>query len=193
MATAKEVLLTSETFLKSVMPISDNVAGKYIQASIREAQEIGFKGIVGFALLKTLKEMVRDETLHDHPAYEELVQESQYYLAYSAVVELCKKVAFKIANMGVVRTSDEHVDSVSLEDVNAISADYQHKADAAAFELQGWIMENCKEFPELGERGFHRIHSNLKSAATCGIWLGGPRGKGPENPYPCSKSVKIIR
>lgn len=193
MAQVKETLLTSETFLKSVLPISDNVAGKYIQASIREAQEIGFKGIVGSALLKRLKEMVADETLSANPMYEELVQEAQYYLAYQAGVELCKKVAFKIANMGVVKTSDEHVEPVPTEDVDKVAADYQNKADMAAYELQGWIMDNCSAFPELGEAGYHKIKANLKSAATCGIWLGGARGKGPAVPYPCSKSVKIVK
>ena len=33
-----EILLTSEAFVKSVTNVSDNLAGKYILPSIREAQ-----------------------------------------------------------------------------------------------------------------------------------------------------------
>ena len=42
-----EILLTSETFVKSVTNVSDNLAGKYILPSIREAQEQGLKSILG--------------------------------------------------------------------------------------------------------------------------------------------------
>ena len=51
----KEYLLVSETFVKSVTSISDNVSGKYIQSSIREAQEIALKSILGTCLLDKLK------------------------------------------------------------------------------------------------------------------------------------------
>lgn len=179
MATANEVLLTSETFVKSVLPISDNIAGKYIQSAIREAQELstGLKGIYGAALLRRVKQLVADDELDAFPMYKELIEESQYYLAYKAATNVCHKVSFKIANMGVVQTSDDNVQPVPMEDVDRIAADFQNTADMAAYELQGWILDNAREFPELGECGCRRIKSNLKSAATCGIWLGGPRGK----------------
>ncbi len=51
-----EILLSSEAFIKSVSSISDNVAGKYILPSLREAQEIGLRGILGDCLLDALKE-----------------------------------------------------------------------------------------------------------------------------------------
>ena len=58
-----EILLTSEVFVKSVSNISDNVAGKYILPSIREAQEIKLKSILGSCLLSTLKMMFSNGTL----------------------------------------------------------------------------------------------------------------------------------
>ena len=40
-----EILLSSEAFVKTVTSISDNLSGKYILPSLREAQEIGLKRI----------------------------------------------------------------------------------------------------------------------------------------------------
>ena len=39
-----EILLSSEKFIKETMSVSDNLSGKYILPSLREAQEIGLKG-----------------------------------------------------------------------------------------------------------------------------------------------------
>ena len=172
-----EILLTSEKFMKSVLPISDNIAGKYIQSSIREAQEIGLKGIVGTALLTAVKNMIAANTLEG--VYKEFVDNAQYYLAYQAAVELQDKVSYKIANMGVVKTSDENLSPASADEIEKVKADYQNKADHMCYELQGWLLENAARMPELDECACHKIHANLKSAATCGLWLGGARGKGP--------------
>ena len=54
-----EILLSSENFIKSVTNISDNVSGKYILASLREAQEIGLKNIIGDCLLEKLKVLIK--------------------------------------------------------------------------------------------------------------------------------------
>ena len=58
-----EVLLTSENFIKSISSISDNTSGKYILPSLREAQEISLKGIIGVPLLGKLKELVENRQI----------------------------------------------------------------------------------------------------------------------------------
>ena len=60
-----EFLLTSEKFVKEVSSISDNVAGKYIQPSIREAQEVWLKSIIGSNLLNYIKALGLAKTLDD--------------------------------------------------------------------------------------------------------------------------------
>lgn len=184
-----EILLTSENFMKSVLPISDNIAGKYIQASIREAQEIGLKGIIGTALLAAVKSKIAGNSLDG--AYKEFVDAAQYYLVYQAAVELQDKVSYKIANMGVVKTSDENLSPASADEIEKVKAGYQNKADHECYELQGWLLENAARLPELDECACHKIHSNLKSAATCGLWLGGARGKGPARPV-CGRGGRFI-
>ena len=174
-----EILLTSETFVKSVSNISDNVAGKYILPSIREAQEIKLKFILGSCLLSALKLMVGNGTLDaaGNEKYKELVDECQYFLAYSAVVELLPKISYKIGNFGVAKSQDENLQVATQDEIAKQEYYYQGKADYYALELQQWVLDNRSSFPELDECQCGKIRSNLYSAATCGLWLGGPRGR----------------
>lgn len=174
-----EILLSSETFIKSVTNISDNVAGKYILSSLREAQEISLKGILGDALLSKLKSLVQGRSIegHDNIQYKDLLNKCQYYLAYTTIVELICKVSFKIGNAGVVKTSDENLQVATLQEVVLQKEYYQGKADFHAMEIQNYILDNLSAFPEVNECDCRKIHSNLHSAATCGFFLGGARGK----------------
>ena len=61
-----EILLTSEAFVKSVTNVSDNLAGKYILPSIREAQEQGLKGILGDPLLAKVKDLTGGNSLESN-------------------------------------------------------------------------------------------------------------------------------
>ena len=179
-----DILLTSEAFVKSVSSISDNVAGKYIKPSIREAQEIALKSIVGSCLLDRLKVLVADGRINQDAFsdYKALIDQAQYFLAYAAIVEVTTKVSYKVGNFGVAKSSDENLQNATQDEIVKLQYYYQSKADFCALELQQWIMDNRASFPELSASCCDRIRANLYSAATCGIWMGGPRGKGP---VPC--------
>jgi hypothetical protein len=174
-----EILLSSEAFVKRVTSASDNLSGKYILPSLREAQEIGLRGILGDDLLAKLKALVKSETLETKSGgvYKTLVDHCQYYLAYMTIVEVTNKVSYKVGNFGVTKTQDENLQVASQDEIAKMQYYYQSKADHCCLELQNYILNNRRAFPELSEGDCHRIHSNLYSAASCGIWLGGPRGK----------------
>lgn len=174
-----QVLLTSETFVRSVGSVSDNIAGKYIRPAIREAQDIKLRGIVGDTLLAKLKALVGDGTIDDpaNAAYKTLLDRAQYLIAYNAIVEVAQKVTYKIANAGVVKTPDENVQVVDHPDMALTQEYYQSKADSSALDLQNFLLNNSGDYPELTTGDCHRIKSNLYSAASCGIFLGGARGK----------------
>jgi len=172
-----EILLTSESFVKSVTSISDNLAGKYLRPSIREAQDIGLRGILGDTLLEKLKSLVADKSIENAGEYKVLLDRAQYYLAYMAVVEVAEKVSYKVVNFGVAKTQDENLQVASPEEISQMRFYYQSKADHCCIELQNYLLNNAAAFPELTEGDRHRIHSNLYSAATSGVWLGGPRAK----------------
>lgn len=176
---AKIVLLTSEEFVKSISPISDNLSGKYLLSSLREAQEIHLKSIIGSALLERCQELIEGAVLENdkNADYAELVERCRYYLAYMTIAECVAKVSYKVANAGVVRTTDEHLQAPSYAEVQLIAKEYRNKADYYCYELQRWLCANSALFPELSKCDCAQIRANLRSSASCGIFLGGARGK----------------
>ena len=170
-----EILLTSETFVKSVTNVSDNLAGKYILPSIREAQEQGLKSILGDCLLSKVKHLFNTDSLEG--IYKELVDHCQYYLAYAAIVEVTNKVSYKIGNFGVAKSTNENLQVASYDEIVKMQYYYQTKVDAYCLELQQWLLQNRESIPELTESQCRKLSSNLHSAASCGIFLGGARGK----------------
>ena len=170
-----EILLTSEAFVKSVTNVSDNLAGKYILPSIREAQEQGLKSILGDCLLSKVKHLFNTDSLVG--IYKELVDHCQYYLAYAAIVEVTNKVSFKIGNFGVAKSTDENLQVASYDEIVKMQYYYQTKVDAYCLELQQWLLQNRESIPELTECHCRKLSSNLQSAASCGVYLGGARGK----------------
>ena len=174
-----EILLSSEAFVKRVTSASDNLSGKYILPSLREAQEIGLRGILGDDLLAKLKALVKSETLESESGgvYKTLVDHCQYYLAYMTIVEVTNKVSYKVGNFGVTKTQDENLQVASQDEIAKMQYYYQSKADACCLDLQNFLLEHRADYPELTECCCHKIESNLHSAASCGIFLGGSRGK----------------
>lgn len=169
-------LLINEDFVKGLMPVSDNLAGEYLATAMFEAQEIGLKGIVGSSLLRALKGHETAGDWAEYPMYLLLKEQCQLYLAYRTIAEVLPKVSYKIANIGAVQTNDANVVNLSREAVDAEIERYTAKADFFCYELQRWLCRNMSQFPELGGCDCEEIRSNLRSMASCGIWLGGPRG-----------------
>lgn len=179
-----EILICSESFVKAVTNISDNLAGKYLRPALREAQEIGLRGIVGDCLLARLKGLVEDGSIRpdaepkpEFQAYKDLVDRAQYYLAYTVTVELLNKITYKVGNFGVSKTSDENLQVASADEVDRQRWYYQAKADGRCRDLQRWLLANRAAFPELRDCDCAAIQANLKSAASSGLWLGGIRGR----------------
>lgn len=174
-----EILLSSEAFVKSVTSASDNLSGKYILPSLREAQEIGLKGILGDLLLAKLKDLIKNGTLEteSNGVYKTLVDHCQYYLAYKTIVEVTNKVSYKIGNFGVTKTQDENLQVATQDEIAKMQYYYQSKADACCLDLQHFLLEHRKDYPELTKNSCNKIESNLHSAASCGIFLGGARGR----------------
>lgn len=170
-------LITSESFLKNQTPVCDNVAGKYILSALRDAQEIHIKRVIGSALLERLKALCQSKQIDKETAYKELLEKCQLAIAFHAVAELTRITTYKITNKGVVTTSDERVDVASEEVVISTQDYYRTKASSYVYELQLYLLENASKFPELSDRSCDSIHANLKSAASCGLWLGGVRSK----------------
>lgn len=172
-------LLTSEDFVKRISPISDNLSSKYLLSALREAQEVHLKSILGSALLDNCKALVGTKELNapENAHYAELIEHCRYYLAYWAIAECTMTTSYKVANMGVVRTTDDNVQAPTFSEIALIKKQYENKADFYCKELQLWLKENHSLFPELSECECQRISANIHYSASCGVFLGGARGK----------------
>jgi len=174
-----EILLSSEKFIKETTNVSENLSGKYLLPSLREAQEIGLKGILGDCLLARLKQLVKDGEINqeDNTAYKDLLDRCQYYLAYETIVEVVERVSYKVVNFGVAKTTDENLQVATQDEIAKQKYFYQAKADNYCLDLQNFLLNNRTAYPELKACDCNRIQANLKSAASCGIFLGGARGR----------------
>lgn len=168
-------LIFQEEFVKGLLPLSENVAGGYLRTAMFEAQEIDLKAIVGACLLDKLK-AVADEGGLEPTIYTTAIDKCLFYLAYRTLARLIPKVSYKIASAGTYQVDDERTQPLTEAMVNSLVDEYTNSADFFAYELQGWLLSNKGELPELCGCDCDRIKSNLISAASCGIWLGGWRG-----------------
>ena len=162
--------------VKQITNVSDNIEGKVLGPAIIEAGN-ALRDIIGDALCDKLEELILsgEIELDESFNYKLLLEKAQYFLAYTAAALTTTLTAVKIDNFGVSRSTDEHIESLSLSDVFTISEHYQRVADDYCHKLQNWILKNKKKFPELTESQCNDIKANLFSAASCGIWLGGTR------------------
>lgn len=181
-----DVLLISESYIKSVTNISDNIAGDYLLPSIKLAQDIDLESTIGTQLLKKLQKLVYDNDIsnQENSNYKLLLDNYiQPYLAYCTIKHLAPTVAYKLANQGVIRTDDEKSYNITSNEVDKTADYYSHIANTFKKRLQLFLIANYNEFPELIKwKSIADIKSNLYSAAGCNVNLGGPRGKSIFNP-----------
>lgn len=170
-----KILLISENYLRSSFMISDNVQTKFILPAIQNAQEMEFQTVVGNCLYKRLLEGVEKGDLSE--SEKELLDIAKRYIGYMAISELITISTFKINNIGLNKTRDENVETLPTSDVMLVKKQYIDKGDFYKKRLQEYLLRNQGEFPELSCCDCHNIRKNLYSSASCGVWLGGPRGK----------------
>ena len=173
------ILLVSENFLRTTTQISDNLQSKFLIAAIKTAQEEHYQTIIGETLYNKLLNLVETGEISDpeNIHYNNLLQKSQRFISFQAIVELCLISTVKIDNIGLNRTHDDKVDTLSLDDTFRMRAHYQNQADFYCKRLQMWLLDNRSNLPELTQNHLHKLKRQLHSAASCGVNLGGPRGK----------------
>ena len=181
---AQRILLTSPQFIKNFTNVSDNLSGKLLETAISEAQNYGLRTVLGDRLVDKLEYLVDQNQVNaaGNEAYKDLLSKIQYYLAYTAVANVCMLTTVKIDNAGLEQVSDEHMEPLSVTQSFKLSDYYQRKADYICGQMQRFVLRNREAYPELTQADCYAIKANLYSAATTGIWLGGVRGRGIRRP-----------
>lgn len=176
----KNVLLTSPDFIRLNSNISDNVNSKVLSTAIREVQEDELQEILGQLLFEKLQDLVYSGDIEEpeYSAYKNVLDKSQMFITYRVIAEIIIMLNAKIDNAGLIQTSDENMDPMTLEDTLTLKQHYDTKASHYAYLLQNYLMEHLSELPELTECQAWKIRSTLYSAATPSVFLGGARGKG---------------
>ena len=176
----KYIYLTSENFIKSNSTINDNIDNKYLQSAMRESQEINLQSLIGTRLLRKLQNLVKTNEIENsgNTIYKECVDQCQYFLLYHTVAKLVMITGIHISNFGPNSPSDENMDKVYFSELGNVEQYWVNKADHYGLMLQNWLLENRNSLPELCKKKVSELHSNLYSAASCGLFLGGARGRG---------------
>lgn len=180
-----EILLTNENYVRGITNIDNNIQSKFLLSAIRESQEINLQEIIGTPMLKKLKDLIFTGQISDdnNVVYKSLLDECQLFLAYSTIVKLCLITSVKISNGGLQQNSDENLTVLNVNDTFTLQEHYQQKADFFAKRLQGYILDNKDDLPEISEQTCNGIRATLHSAASTNVFLGGAR-----NPSRINKS-----
>lgn len=174
-----EAYLISPTFIRERTNVSGNIQDKFLQSAIRETQDINYREIIGDKLLEhilTLKETGEIDN-EENIVFKNLVKMSKYYLAYMVIARLTVISGIKIDNVGPSRTSDENIEPIDIQDIFRLEKHYINIADTYCKKIQNYIKENYSLLAKYLTNTCYNTNTNTYSAASCGLWLGGSKGK----------------
>lgn len=177
----KDILLIGEDYIKTYTSVYDNLQGDYILPAIYFAQHQYLEEVLGTSLVRKLQMLVDNGEINnsENIAYKTLLDDYVTdYLAYTAITDIVVETSFKKNNFGTSRTDDEKQYAVSYDEVFGVRDFYKHKADYLQYRMQRFVIANYTDYPELLEyKSIEDLQQNLYSAASCGLFLGGARGK----------------
>ena len=171
----KNILLTSEDYIKTNSNLSDNCFGKLLLPAIRDVQDIYLQTILGSNLYNTLLHMVSAGTIADQ--YKELMDHIQQYMLYMVLSDIVDYLDVKLANLGTYRNSDQYVENIDDKERQRLKQNYEYKAQFYGDRLVEFLLNNKEQFPELDECDCNTLKSHLVKQADTGLWLGGIIGK----------------
>lgn len=175
----KKILLCSADFIRENTNISNNLQDKFLRPAMTETQDINLQEVLGSKMIEKLSTLVDEDKigLEENIEYKLLLDNCQYFFAYSTISKLCLISSVKIDDIGLSNTSDINAQQLQLNDVFKIEAHYKNKADYYKERLQAYCKSKLEVLPELKECGLYDVKPELNSAASCPIFLGGARAR----------------
>ena len=179
----KITYLISPQSVKDVTNISDNLSEKYILTAIREAQQTELTTVLGVHFISTLEHLIESgEIGNPEHANIKFVLDNyiSYFLIYNVIEKLIPLVSVKLDNAGAVMSENEDVENLSFSDMLKLQDYYRQKSDFYKQRLQKYLRNNRSMFGDL------LCCSELDSAYSSPIFLGGKRGKHIIRPCECT-------
>lgn len=183
-----KVLLIGAGEVKNVTIINSNVGDEYIGYAIRDTQNVDLQGIIGTSLLEKIKELVYNKIkgiendIDDdlNIAYNDLLEEFiKPYLIHQSVVNILIPIAYKMRNMGVVKTSDSNISNADMDEIKYLMQYYDNQASFFETRLSKYLCTHKDAFPELEMNDEAWMSKPLigKNFATTDLWLGNDNEK----------------
>ena len=178
----RNVLLTSEAYIRSQTPLDDNITGKLLLPAIKLAMDVEATEALGENLMDALKMKVADESIKEpeNDMYFTLLNDYlQPFLCYQALGNLVFLGGTKTANVGTVETNDTNIANAVRADRELVKEGYLHYARHYLKRMQAWVKANRSSFPELEycHTCDGKMASHLNSASNSPLWLGGYIGR----------------
>lgn len=187
----RNTLLISARELKNANTlISNNLDDNYLSSTIITCQEVYLEQITGTALYHRLQELVYNQitnapdALNDPTNSEYKILLEDYvkpFLKARALVDVLYNAAFKIRNMGVMKSSDTNLQNADMSDIKYLEKQYLTYVDEYSQRLSKYLCSNKELFTELSAdipSYFDEPSLGNEYANSGGLWLGGVKKKG---------------
>lgn len=157
MSNYKNVMLVSPDEVKAQSDVNYNVDDTAIGASIRVAQNIYLRDIIGTDFLEKLQELVWNEIsgaedkISDEAnvAYKTLLDDYiGDVIIYKVAYELCSRLTYKLRNIALVQNSDTNANASQLADVIYMKEVYDTYFNDATNRMVEFICKNKDAYPE---------------------------------------------
>lgn len=145
------VQLVSETTLKKLTLINDNVDVCYIAPAIEKAQDMGLQPLIGTCLFEKLCKLVESGQIGsaDNLVYKTLLDDYVTpYLCQRVMADIQVPLFAKIRNAGIVQSQDQQTQQLTKGDVDYIRADYEYNATFYGKRLTEYLCANSTKYPE---------------------------------------------
>lgn len=144
---AQQVLLISESQIKEVSIIEQNVDSKVLSKTIQNVQELQLKAIMGKdkydALMEEAKSKIADNSYVLSDFYKELI--SDYitpFLIHATIAEFIVLNNYKLSNKGVLRLNDNSASSSNGNDIEYLKNYYDNYASTYKNRLIAFLKDN---------------------------------------------------
>jgi hypothetical protein len=144
---ANFVYFVSVTYLKDNTPLNENLDDKLLKSSIKEAQEIYIRDVIGSGIYDELQDQAYNGTL---TADNTTLLDSYIApcLKYYTLTESMLPMTFKFMNKSVATRNSENATAITPQELSLIEQRYRDKAEYYAERLRDFLKENPTIYPK---------------------------------------------
>ena len=145
MATIELPTIINEEYFKQYSPIPENYNIKEIKPFFKVAEQLWVLPVLGQALYDELLEQVCVNKVS--PENSTLLLVIYPYLSFAICYESLPFISYHFSQVGVTKGKSENSDSVSINDVNFISAQLRSQVETMKGQLKKFLDEHSDVYP----------------------------------------------